>query len=46
MFLLCRWKGENVATAEVGDILTTSHCIYEANAYGVKVEGAALVVTV
>ncbi|CAL8294688.1 unnamed protein product [Boreogadus saida] len=34
-----RWKGENVATAEVGDILTTSHCIYEANAYGVKVEG-------
>ncbi|CAL8356728.1 unnamed protein product [Lota lota] len=34
-----RWKGENVATAEVGDILMTVHCISEANVYGVKVEG-------
>uniref|UniRef100_A0A3Q2QIS4 long-chain-fatty-acid--CoA ligase n=1 Tax=Fundulus heteroclitus TaxID=8078 RepID=A0A3Q2QIS4_FUNHE len=34
-----RWKGENVATSEVADILTASHCISEANVYGVKVEG-------
>ncbi|XP_049929593.1 long-chain fatty acid transport protein 2-like [Epinephelus moara] len=34
-----RWKGENVATSEVGDILTMAHCILEANVYGVKVEG-------
>lgn len=35
----CRWKGENVATSEVADILTMAHCIQEANVYGVKVEG-------
>lgn len=35
----CRWKGENVATSEVADILTMVHCILEANVYGVKVEG-------
>ncbi|KAF6738860.1 Very long-chain acyl-CoA synthetase [Oryzias melastigma] len=34
-----RWKGENVATSEVADILTMAHCIQEANVYGVKVEG-------
>ncbi|XP_058500335.1 long-chain fatty acid transport protein 2-like [Solea solea] len=34
-----RWKGENVATSEVADILTMAHCISEANVYGVKVEG-------
>ncbi|KAM9352654.1 long-chain fatty acid transport protein 2 [Symphorus nematophorus] len=34
-----RWKGENVATSEVADILTMVHCILEANVYGVKVEG-------
>ncbi|XP_040895032.1 hsFATP2a_ACSVL_like domain-containing protein [Toxotes jaculatrix] len=34
-----RWKGENVATSEVADILTMAHCILEANVYGVKVEG-------
>ncbi|XP_071752717.2 long-chain fatty acid transport protein 2 [Centroberyx gerrardi] len=34
-----RWKGENVATSEVADILTMVHCISEANVYGVKVEG-------
>uniref|UniRef100_A0A8C6U1X8 long-chain-fatty-acid--CoA ligase n=1 Tax=Neogobius melanostomus TaxID=47308 RepID=A0A8C6U1X8_9GOBI len=34
-----RWKGENVATSEVGDILTTANSILEANVYGVKVEG-------
>jgi len=35
----CRWKGENVATSEVADILTMANCIFEANVYGVKVEG-------
>lgn len=34
-----RWKGENVATSEVADILTMAPCILEANVYGVKVEG-------
>ncbi|KAM4619165.1 long-chain fatty acid transport protein 2 [Polymixia lowei] len=34
-----RWKGENVATSEVADILMIVHCILEANVYGVKVEG-------
>nr|XP_061812373.1 long-chain fatty acid transport protein 2-like isoform X2 [Nerophis lumbriciformis] len=34
-----RWKGENVATSEVADILTMIPCILEANVYGVKVEG-------
>uniref|UniRef100_A0A3P8VWI1 long-chain-fatty-acid--CoA ligase n=1 Tax=Cynoglossus semilaevis TaxID=244447 RepID=A0A3P8VWI1_CYNSE len=34
-----RWKGENVATSEVADILMMAHCILEANVYGVKVEG-------
>lgn len=38
----CRWKGENVATSEVGDILTTARCVLEANVYGVKVEGETL----
>ncbi|KAI4872118.1 hypothetical protein NFI96_031064 [Prochilodus magdalenae] len=34
-----RWKGENVATTEVADILTMVDCIEEANVYGVSVEG-------
>ncbi|KAJ8340398.1 hypothetical protein SKAU_G00350310 [Synaphobranchus kaupii] len=34
-----RWKGENVATTEVTDILITVDCIEEANVYGVKVPG-------
>ncbi|XP_038147124.1 hsFATP2a_ACSVL_like domain-containing protein [Cyprinodon tularosa] len=34
-----RWKGENVATSEVADILMVAHCIREANVYGVKAEG-------
>ncbi|XP_031698487.1 very long-chain acyl-CoA synthetase-like, partial [Anarrhichthys ocellatus] len=32
-----RWKGENVATNEVSDILTLSDCLKEANVYGVQV---------
>ncbi|XP_072529794.1 long-chain fatty acid transport protein 2 [Salminus brasiliensis] len=34
-----RWKGENVATTEVSDILTMVDCIEEANVYGVLVKG-------
>lgn len=38
--LLCgRWKGENVATTEVADILIMMDFIEEANVYGVKVPG-------
>lgn len=37
-----RWKGENVATNEVCDILTLLGCIAEANVYGVKVPGNVL----
>lgn len=36
-----RWKGENVATTEVSDILTISDCLKEANVYGVRVPGDA-----
>ncbi|TTP59343.1 Very long-chain acyl-CoA synthetase [Bagarius yarrelli] len=34
-----RWKGENVATTEVADILIMQDFIKEANVYGVKVPG-------
>ncbi|KAG9352245.1 hypothetical protein JZ751_020658 [Albula glossodonta] len=34
-----RWKGENVATNEVSDILTMMDFIQEANVYGVQVPG-------
>uniref|UniRef100_A0A3Q3WWK9 long-chain-fatty-acid--CoA ligase n=1 Tax=Mola mola TaxID=94237 RepID=A0A3Q3WWK9_MOLML len=34
-----RWKGENVSTAEVADILTLINCIKEATVYGVRVPG-------
>jgi fatty-acyl-CoA synthase len=32
-----RWKGENVSTNEVADILASLHGVKEANVYGVKV---------
>nr|XP_057943970.1 long-chain fatty acid transport protein 2-like [Doryrhamphus excisus] len=34
-----RWKGENVSTNEVADVLTRADCIAEANVYGVEVPG-------
>uniref|UniRef100_A0A8C1U043 long-chain-fatty-acid--CoA ligase n=1 Tax=Cyprinus carpio TaxID=7962 RepID=A0A8C1U043_CYPCA len=34
-----RWKGENVSTNEVSDILTMAASIEEANVYGVTVQG-------
>lgn len=36
---LDRWKGENVSTAEVADVLTFLDCIKEAAVYGVQVSG-------
>jgi fatty-acyl-CoA synthase len=35
-----RWKGENVATSEVGEVIGAHPGIKEANVYGVAVEGA------
>ncbi|XP_029009051.1 long-chain fatty acid transport protein 2-like [Betta splendens] len=34
-----RCKGENVASTEVGDVMTLAHCIKEACVYGVQVPG-------
>lgn len=34
-----RWKGENVATTEVADIISMVDCIKEANVYGVQIQG-------
>ncbi|XP_034050881.1 very long-chain acyl-CoA synthetase-like [Thalassophryne amazonica] len=34
-----RWKGENVATTEVADLLHMIDCIEEANVYGVTIPG-------
>ncbi len=36
-----RWKGENVATTEVTEILGKADFIQEANVYGVQVPGTA-----
>ena len=33
-----RWKGENVSTSEVAEIITTFDGVAEANVYGVKIE--------
>ena len=35
-----RWKGENVSTGEVGEVLAAASGIREANVYGVSVPGA------
>jgi fatty-acyl-CoA synthase len=35
-----RWKGENVSTAEVAEVISACPGIKEANVYGVKVDGA------
>ena len=34
-----RWKGENVSTAEVADVIATFPAVAEANVYGVSVPG-------
>jgi len=39
-FFTCfRWKGENVATTEVSDVIVMLDFIQEANVYGVSVPG-------
>jgi len=35
-----RWKGENVATYEVSNILTQMECVHDANVYGVEIPGS------
>lgn len=37
--VVCRWKGENVATTEVAEILGLVDFIQEVNVYGVQVPG-------
>ncbi|GFN75279.1 very long-chain acyl-coa synthetase-like [Plakobranchus ocellatus] len=34
-----RWKGENVSTAEVSNVMNTASFIQDTNVYGVKVQG-------
>jgi fatty-acyl-CoA synthase len=34
-----RWKGENVSTSEVAEVLSVCPCVTEANVYGVAVPG-------
>lgn len=40
--LCCRWKGENVATTEVADVVGMLDFIQETNVYGVPVPGSHL----
>ncbi len=35
-----RWKGENVATTEVSEVISKADCIFDSNVYGVSVPGA------
>jgi hypothetical protein len=37
--IFCRWKGENVATYEVSNVLTQLDIIHDANVYGVEIPG-------
>lgn len=41
-FTRFRWKGENVATTEVSDVIAMLDFIQEANVYGVSVPGKSL----
>ena len=34
-----RWKGENVATTEVSEVVTKTEAILDSNVYGVEIEG-------
>lgn len=42
LFVLSRWKGENVATTEVTETLGLVDFIQEVNVYGVEVPGALI----
>lgn len=37
-----RWKGENVSTNEVGDVMSVAPSIEEANIFGVEIPGKFL----
>ena len=39
-----RWKGENVATYEVSNILTKLDFVHDANVYGVEIPGQYIIV--
>ena len=39
MIVYFRWKGENVATYEVSNILTKLDFVHDANVYGVEIPG-------
>lgn len=39
MYLLDRWKGENVATTEVSEVLGCLDFLQDVNVYGVAVPG-------
>ena len=39
MIFVLRWKGENVSTIEVSNMLTELYWIEEANVYGVQIPG-------
>merc|ERR1712146_156341 len=34
-----RWKGENVSTMEVSEVLSSFECVVDANVYGAQVPG-------
>ena len=37
-----RWKGENVATYEVANVMTKLAVIHDANVYGVEIPGTGV----
>ena len=40
--LTCRWKGENVSTIEVSNLVSDISWIHDANVYGVEIPGECL----
>ena len=42
--IFSRWKGENVSTVEVSNVLTDVEWIEDANVYGVQVPGVCVCV--
>ena len=43
VFFCFRWKGENVATYEVSNVLTQLDVIHDANVYGVEIPGTFII---
>lgn len=42
-FLFSRWRGENVSTEEVADVLGLMDCVQEVIVYGVSVPGMSAI---